>query len=263
MPAPWAWPPWPRTINLTAGCAHRDGRAREEAGMRPAIVTACGASTYETPWRRRGPRRSPRVSADGRGRRACKQRCDAGLRSTHSRRCPSVRGSLACRGAPGCRRQAPAARFRVTINHRTISGPERGEVCHLCRGCIASAGRRRGYPVGRARADPAVPARAGPDGGDCSAWATAGDPGPRGFPGPELIRYGRSGRADPGYGRLSGAGQCRRRALRHARLKQSIFRQVRGQAKDVADGLYEDVRTFFAGAAQADDLTVTVIRRTA
>jgi sigma-B regulation protein RsbU (phosphoserine phosphatase) len=48
-----------------------------------------------------------------------------------------------------------------------------------------------------------------------------------------------------------------------ARLKQSIFRQVRGQAKDVAGGLYEDVRTFSAGAARADDLTVTVIRRTA
>ena len=45
------------------------------------------------------------------------------------------------------------------------------------------------------------------------------------------------------------------------RLKESVARHARGDAKGVVAGLYEDVRGFSAGTPQADDLTVTVIRR--
>jgi serine phosphatase RsbU (regulator of sigma subunit) len=46
------------------------------------------------------------------------------------------------------------------------------------------------------------------------------------------------------------------------RLKESVLRYAPGEAKDVVAGLHDDVRAFAAGAPQADDLTVTVIRRT-
>ena len=46
------------------------------------------------------------------------------------------------------------------------------------------------------------------------------------------------------------------------RLKGSVLRYASGEAKDMVAGLHDDVRAFAAGTPQADDLTVTVIRRT-
>lgn len=47
------------------------------------------------------------------------------------------------------------------------------------------------------------------------------------------------------------------------RLKESVLRHAAGSASDVVAGLYRDVRGFFAGVNQDDDLTAAVIRRMA